>query len=151
MLPLRGALLEGTEASVSVFVIDRLPIDAADLVLAVFNVHLRILVEGHAHHLVNAHGSVVPLNFIYSDVIRAGFVFRARGRRNGQSSKEHKGTKDCKLTLLFHGTLQREIECGGSLHQERQEYGRLLKALRVPAPTPANRTRIRRIRNPVTD
>src|SRR6266700_580910 len=103
MLPLGSTRLQLGEFGVGVFAIYRFAIDPADLVLVGFDIHLRHFVEGHAHHLVGAHGSVVPLNFIYGDVIRTGFAFRACGRRNGQSSKEHKGTKDCKLTLLFHG------------------------------------------------
>src|SRR5438552_10110648 len=41
--------------------------------------------------------------------------------------------------------LQREMDAGGSLHPQRHECGRLLKALPVPAPT-GKRTRMQRMR-----
>ena len=109
MFPLGRTLLKRAESAIGVFAIHGFAIDPADLVLVGFDIHLCRLVERHAHHLVQAHGGIVPVNFIYRDVIGAGLAFRACGRCNGQSSKEHKGTKDCKLTLLFHGTLQREM------------------------------------------
>ena len=74
MLPLGRALLERGEGAVSVFVIDGLAIDPADLVLIGFDIHLCILVERHIHHVVHAHGGVVPINFIDSHVVGAGFA-----------------------------------------------------------------------------
>ena len=102
MLPLRRSFLQSRKSVVGVFAIDRLAINAADLVLVRFEVHLRILIEGHPHHLVHAHRGIVPINFIYGDVIGAGFSFRScEGSTTSDQQKDTRRHQYCTI-LFFH-------------------------------------------------
>ncbi len=106
VLPLGRALFESGERAVGVFVINGLVIDVADLVLARFEIHFRVLVGRHAHHLVHAHGGVVPVDFIDGDVVSAGFTFSAGqsgGKREGGENTHHR--ENCRK-VFSHGVLR---------------------------------------------
>jgi len=54
-----------------IFTVESLAIDSTDAVRSAFGEDLRVTVEFHAHHFVDAAGSVVPVDFVGGNVVSA--------------------------------------------------------------------------------
>src|SRR5271169_2311609 len=71
VLPLRSAGLEFGEGSVGVLAINRFSVNLADTVRTGLHESRPVAGEFHAHHFVDAVGSIVPLDFVGSHVVGA--------------------------------------------------------------------------------
>ena len=60
-----------SKSLICVLAIDGLAIHRPDAMRTFFGEHFRISIKLHAHHLVDAAGSVVPVHFIGGDVVGA--------------------------------------------------------------------------------
>src|SRR5271168_3781061 len=72
--------LELRKSCVGVLAVNRLPVHLPDAVCAPLHESCSIAIEFHAHHFVDAIGSVVPIDFVGSNIVSADFAWRIRLR-----------------------------------------------------------------------
>src|SRR5579864_3796567 len=112
VLPLRRANFEMSEGFIRVLAVNGLAVDGSDPVWPSFGKNRRVSLELHAHHLVNAAGSVVPVHFIGGNVVGADLAGRGDGSRLGyawcRTNQRHADEKrgdcpsDCDAVCLYH-------------------------------------------------
>ena len=78
MFPFGSARLEPGEGRVRVFAVESFAIDGADAMRPSLGEDFGISLELHAHHFVEAAGSVVPLELVGGDVVGANSRTRSR-------------------------------------------------------------------------
>src|SRR5580704_8100073 len=79
MLPLWRARFQSRERIVGVFTVDGFTIDGSDAMRTLFDIDVGITRELHAHHFVDAAGSVVPFHLVGGDVVGADLAGSCSG------------------------------------------------------------------------